>query len=276
MDLTDPAVPTPIASVAFTEEYATRIYVADSLAYIIHPIYGLEIFDVHDPLHPVAVGKYRIRRGSRNDVFAVGDYAYVTYDDGRGHLIVLDVSDPAHPRQVGGLTTSGTAERIFVVGDTAYVADGGGGLLIIDVSNPAAPKKSGHFTPPAGTSSEAVFVDGTTVYLGSNGPSGVWLQRIDVSDPAHPSVMGQYSQRAPKQVRDIEVLGGYVYAAVRGGCVWELLESFDDMEAEYESDWSEMMAVYGEDDGIYAYPTGDYSNGLEVPLFPHVNLQFKF
>ena len=266
MDLSQPASPSPVATITFTEQYAKRLYVANGLAYVLQANFGLEIFDVSDPLHPTAAGKYRIQTGARNDIFAAGDYAYVLYDDGRGHLIILDMSDPAHPQQVGGLDTPGQAKRVVVAGDYAYVADGDAGLRVIDVSNPAAPAEVGHLAPPEGTRCEAIFVEGTIAHLGCNGSSGAWVQRIEVMDPTHPLIMSAYHESGSKQVRDIEVIEDRVFVAVMGGSLWELSSSMTSLAlvSSYHAQHTAGVESYPTNSDIYHYLSGSSSYGEDI------------
>lgn len=62
----------------------------------------------------------------------VGNRAYVA--DGSAGSQVLEVSDPAHIRRLGGFDTSGPAQRVQVVGNLAYAADGAGGLQVLRLS----------------------------------------------------------------------------------------------------------------------------------------------
>src|SRR5262245_47986529 len=62
-------------------------------------------------------------------------YAFVAL--GTNGLAIIDVSNPANPRRVGGFDTSGFASGVAVSGNYAFVADGDAGLQVIDVSNPA-------------------------------------------------------------------------------------------------------------------------------------------
>jgi len=48
----------------------------------------------------------------------------------------VDVSDPAHPTEVGAYDTPGWANGVAVSGTHAYVADGDGGLVILRFSPP--------------------------------------------------------------------------------------------------------------------------------------------
>ena len=50
---------------------------------------------------------------------------------GDGGLRVVDVSDPATPREVGYYDTQGWAQEVTLAGDDIYLADDLGGLLIL-------------------------------------------------------------------------------------------------------------------------------------------------
>ena len=46
-------------------------------------------------------------------------------------LLIINVSDPAHPAEAGFYDTPGWASGVTVAGNSTYVADGGGGLVIL-------------------------------------------------------------------------------------------------------------------------------------------------
>ena len=72
-----------------------------------------------------------------------GDYAYI----GQGqYFVVLDVSNPAVPVELGRLRTGDIIRDIAVSGSYAYVADNYNGLVIVDITNPAAPALAGSYT----------------------------------------------------------------------------------------------------------------------------------
>lgn len=77
---------------------------------------------------------------------------------------VIDVTNPAAPRRVGGYSGSTFALRLAVSGDHVFVADGA--IQILDVSDPAAPRRVGDdgWSGDAG----AVAVVGDYVYLADN------------------------------------------------------------------------------------------------------------
>ncbi len=266
MDLTEPTLPRPVGSVQFATPIAQRIYVVGTRAYVVEPRLGLEIFDISNPESPQSMGTYELDRGQGKDVFVLGDYAYMTYDDGQGHLLILDVSHPAHPHEVGRLDTLSRARRVFVVGSRAYVADGPGGLRIIDVSTPSAPVEIGHRDPPEGAGSEAIYATGNTVYLGSNSGSGTWLERLDVSDPAHPVLNNVYHPSGVPQIRDIEMAAGNVYVAAEGGSLWAFDAALSP-RGSYHAEHSVGVATYVRGDSVYALLAGASIYG--TPILKH-------
>jgi hypothetical protein len=54
------------------------------------------VVDVADPARPVPLGQTDVLPGVVSGVAVAGGYAYVAA--GEGGLVVVDVTDPAHPR----------------------------------------------------------------------------------------------------------------------------------------------------------------------------------
>ena len=76
----------------------------------------------------------------------------------------LLAANPAQPAVMGTLLIPGDAQRIVVVGNTAYIAAGSGGLRIVNVSNPANPIEVGHYSPTDNWASR-VTVNGNYAYV---------------------------------------------------------------------------------------------------------------
>ena len=68
------------------------------------------------------------------DVAVDGTHAYLA--DYTAGLQIIDISNPANPRQVGVNKTGGATWSVAVSGQYAYVADNYTGLNVINVSNP--------------------------------------------------------------------------------------------------------------------------------------------
>ncbi|WP_448605243.1 LVIVD repeat-containing protein [Thermoflexus hugenholtzii] len=131
----------------------------------------LVVMDVGDPSRPVVVGRTGVLPGVVRGVAVSGSYAYVA----DGGLRVIDVSNPAAPREVGFYDTLGWALGVAVSGSYAYVADGNKGLRVIDVSNPAAPREVGVYDTPGGA--EDVAVSGSYAYV-ADGSGGLVILRF--------------------------------------------------------------------------------------------------
>jgi hypothetical protein len=123
-------------------------------------------------LDPVLVGKWTTSgRGWAQGVAVQNNLLYAAIF--RGGLAVIDLSNPADPRWVGGFETSGVASSVAVSGRYAYVVGGYSDLEVIDVSNPASPQRVGSYD----ISGEArgVAVSGDYVYVaGSMAVSVPW------------------------------------------------------------------------------------------------------
>ena len=158
-----------------------------------------------DPLEPDGqIG------GITNGLAARGDFVYIGVGP---RLVVLDLSDLEmldnyDDYRVGQTPPLPDIVRDVVVdGNYAYVAAGTGGLRVIDISNPTAPREVAALA--VGENARAIDHEGTTVYLGDNGPSG--LHVIDVSDPAAPRELGAAEWRAG--IWEISAVGDYAYVA---------------------------------------------------------------
>jgi len=113
-----------------------------------------------------------------------GNYAYV----GQGQdLVVLDISNPSQPLELGRIITLGLIYDIKISDNYAYVADHKNGLVIVDIRNPAAPTLTGSYDI-AGYAWD-VAVSGSYAYVAA-GYYGLVI--IDISDPAAPTFVGSY------------------------------------------------------------------------------------
>ncbi len=125
-------------------------------------------------------------------------------------LVVLDVSDPTNPIELGSTAPFPSfVEDIAVHGTLAYVAAGDSGLRVVDASNPTRPQELGAWDSPG--YAEGVALSGTLICL-ADGPNG--LHVLDVSDPSAPLRLSS----AWKTHFAFDVLwhGGLAYVAAGG------------------------------------------------------------
>ncbi|MBN1857933.1 hypothetical protein JW848_01870 [Candidatus Bipolaricaulota bacterium] len=147
---------------------------------------------------------------------ADGDEGTAYFVVGTKGLIVLDVSDPGRPKEIGGHTTRGYAQAVDVVDGIAYVASRGDGIVLIDVSDPTRPSELGTFD--TGGSSRDVHVVGGVAFVADQ-RGGV--QVVDVSDPSTPVLIGSWATRGFAE--QIEISGDLA-AVAAGDAGIELLD----------------------------------------------------
>ncbi len=151
---------------------------------------GLRVIGLKQPTEPHVLGQLAVEGGTFDVAVAgrlvvlVGEYYPQGAYEPVGILRVVDITDPASPRQVGALVLPREARSVAVAGGYAYVglADA---LWAVDVSDPAHPRRVSAL-PIAGGALDVV-VNGSYAYLAA-GRAGVWV--VDVSDPAALRLVG--------------------------------------------------------------------------------------
>ncbi len=117
-----------------------------------------------------------------------GDYAYVAA--GEDGLLVIDVRDPVHPREVGRCRLSCSAQAIILGDECAYVwggeDHGAFRISFIDLTIPEDPMESGYFEHQGfseyGFTKMALY--GSLLYTLSG-------EIVDFSNPGSPQVVGE-------------------------------------------------------------------------------------
>src|SRR5687767_6889753 len=98
-------------------------------------------------INPVLLSTVRPPTGGATmDVAVSSNFVFAA--EGEKGLLILDVSNPSNPQQVGSVDTPGLATAVVVSGDIALIADGMAGLQIIDVSNRTAPRIVSEYDTP--------------------------------------------------------------------------------------------------------------------------------
>jgi hypothetical protein len=146
-----------------------HINVSNGVAYMGHMGYndlGTSIIDVSDPGRPRLISQILRPEGTHSHkVQVVGDVLLVNHERNRfeesaprtwsAGLAVYDVSDPAHPDQIGFYPTPGTGvhRMTWWEGDLVHVAGTDEGYLgrflhIVDLSDPTRPTEVGRWWYP--------------------------------------------------------------------------------------------------------------------------------
>ncbi len=172
----------------------------------------LQVVDLNDTLHPIAITGYDFPSGLGLDV-AIQDRPW----EGRAlafvaahtaGLQVLEVTDPTSLSFVGAYDTPGRAYGVFVQDTLAYVADSSAGLQILNVQDPSNPTLVATFA--AAGEVYDVLVQGTLAFLAA-GTGG--LRILNVADPAMPFEIGSYPNIG--LARALAVMGDHIVVADR-------------------------------------------------------------
>lgn len=203
---------------------------------------GLVIYDVTDPADPVFVSSFfeglKTEDGTLVDAlnnhtaFVVGTTAYLgnyegswtldpSGDGSSGGLLIVDLSDPAHPRELGrwlAREVGGTfVHDLMVEGDIAWLSSWEAGLVALDVSDPANPTVMGQFVYERMTAHSvwAAEVGGRRVAAHGDEDFGSHLRIVD-ADPDSPTFMseiGALQLRPQVSIHNVMIDGDEVIAA---------------------------------------------------------------
>jgi hypothetical protein len=101
---------------------------------------GIKIFDASDACHPKVIADFNETvSGGVHSSYVYQGHVYLT-DDATGSMRVIDIRDPANPKEVARWQTAQTdagryLHDIMVVDGLAYLAYWNDGLIILDVGN---------------------------------------------------------------------------------------------------------------------------------------------
>jgi hypothetical protein len=136
---------------------------------------------------------------------------------GRGRvLVVVDLSDPSDPVELGSVVLPGVVESVELTATHAWVAAGPAGLVGVDVTDPTQPAIVSHL--PAGLAGEpATAADlafsGGLVFVAEtferwDGSPRARLRVIDISVPRSPADVGVWESQQYGHAGRVAVAGG--------------------------------------------------------------------
>lgn len=131
----------------------------------------LYVWDVTDPAHPaltdsVVVDARAIMDVAVNEAGTLAAFGRRGAESLRNGVVLLDLADPAHPRQAAEYweTLTGGVQAVYFSGDRLYLVDAGTGeMRVLDVSEPGEPRAVGRWGVEGSASrflSELVVQDG--------------------------------------------------------------------------------------------------------------------
>ncbi len=229
VDVTNPALPSLVATLADRTEKADMLWLDGDRAYVTRRWAGVRIADISNPPQVEALGNFdresqpapseRCPGTWAKGLRAVGNLLYIASE--QCGLQIVDVTDPGDDdmvmlsrRYCDGCYDVDTlfGEGVWVEGDIAYLAAGndrtGRGVVgIINVSDPRAPQLLVHLTLPVESYAFDAMVSNNRLYIAA-GPGGLMI--YDVSDPSQPQFLSAFrTQNAQK----LDVVNDRVFVA---------------------------------------------------------------
>jgi hypothetical protein len=152
IDISNPATPVIVDSIVVNARTVNDVMTTPDGNYMVitregadNRKNGIVIADTHDPLHPKALSEFTegVTAGVHSAFIhrqeKYGTHIYLT-NDGTGALHIIDINDPAHPREVARwrpkVTPAGVMlHDIDVQNGLVYASWWNDGLIILDVGN---------------------------------------------------------------------------------------------------------------------------------------------
>jgi hypothetical protein len=231
VDLSRPSAPVLAAHLPMTAGPQASIAVSGNHAYVADGNDSLQIIDIGNPAAPRLAGRFATA-GTPLRVAVSGEHAYVFENlvnygvEGMADkartlygVEIVEISDPAAPKPLGGLISAqgpgmgGSDIDIAVAGEYAYLAHAYHGLQVIDLANPAAPRPLGGLDTAVAITH--VVVAGEHAYLADAGDSDPGLRILDVANPAAPALIG--SLATAYKLNHLAVSSNHAYAVDDAG-----------------------------------------------------------
>ncbi|MCD6594575.1 hypothetical protein J7L68_02730 [bacterium] len=211
LDISDPAHPENISSVSFSSsDYVYNIYYQDGYVFAA----ATNIFKIFEFTAPDTLNEIYSYPYATSTVSCWNDYAVLGVSSGGGGgLIVLDITNPASPTAIGGMSTSGFAVDVDFDGGNIYLADGAevgigtGHVLLMQSSD--FHSEAGRFTSSDGDCRHGC--SNGNQYLVANGNDGFIL--LDWASPASPEEIDDYPTTG--YAADANIQYPYIYAVTR-------------------------------------------------------------
>lgn len=140
--------------------------------------------------------------GDAGDLAVAGDHVFIAA--GSAGLIIVDISDPSSPSQVGTYPTTAKVTYVTLHGRHAYISDGTNDVVILDITDPTSPSFVGSYS--AANTSRGIAVRGNVAYVAWGGDG---IIALDVSNPASPALLDSYD--TPGFAYDVAVDGDHLF-----------------------------------------------------------------
>ncbi len=248
------------------------------------PIVCLLLFTTPTTAQPAngiqLVGQDHMSWKGVRDVVKVGNLAYLAVE--QTGMVIMDVSDPMSPIELGYSPTAGLDWTVKIAGTYAYVADSWDDeVAVIDISDPTYPVRLA--SVEFGSAVYDVEISGNYAFA-ANWQYGFHV--IDISVPPSPVLVASMNQ--PDFIRDIELHGNYAFVTSGHDGVGVIDISMPEnpqvvimIPVPGESDavaiWNETLYVVTEQSILHSYDISVPSSPIAIGSYdmPHGAMRIK-
>jgi hypothetical protein len=150
------------------------------------------------------IGEFNPQGGYTLDLAVVDSRAFLIV--GSKGLLVVDLSDPGTPMEIGSYSTPGYSQALAIDDRRLFMANRGDGISILDISDPARPHELGRYDTMG--SAQDVVLDGSMAYIADQ-RGGLVL--LGVANPSSPQLVGSWTTRG--YAEGVAVADGIAYVA---------------------------------------------------------------
>ncbi len=221
VDVTDPTNTTEVAFIPGPKSIWRDIKTYSHYAYVVHdanddnhPEPGVQIIDLSalpDSARLVATYRTNMGDGTAHNLYIDGRFAYIAGNHDIPGAIILDLTDPENPNQVGAWTDTYWHD-VVALRDTLYgsvIFDGA--IEIVDATDKSQLKLIARKTYPNAFTHNAWMTDDNRYLSQTDEVSGLPVNFWDLSDPTDPRLVARYAMPAPAIAHNTHIRGDYVF-----------------------------------------------------------------
>ena len=190
VDISTPASPSLVGSLPLSSASNTQLYMQGNFAYLAGTQNTNEILsiDVSNPAAPIEVGTFNTPGNSNaTSIYVSNSTAYVTsQNSGNPELYILDVSNPASLSQLGSLDLNGSASRVIVTDNYAFITSTNNTqeIQVVSISNSTTPSLIATLNLPGNTDPSGLSLIQNYLYTAQ----GSVVHSVDISTPTNPTL----------------------------------------------------------------------------------------
>lgn len=200
IDISSPTAPNQVGMINLTgRNDALGVYVSGNTAFVVKAYDKKEheffVVNITNKSSPQLLGSTDLGGSNANEVFVIGNYAYVASDDDGGEVKVVDISNLSSPNYLSGsdydISGGEDANTIWGFGaDTLVVGATDSNVHFLDISTPTSISSTSTFSTSASVNDVHVDETNEVAFYVADINASYEFEAIDISTIGTPSSIG--------------------------------------------------------------------------------------